>query len=384
MTSKSYFIFPILIFLMAFTACGSGSGESKPEVSVTLSPKQAGLNCFAEGDVSCAADRYCSVEADAEAAFRCCVATFLNGYFSENTRALGILLGYDPAGFKTVRQMSRQDLLAQKAMPFAELFLSRPQEGKKFSALIGRWLQQLSKDEAATAELNDRLIKFGADLETTYQCLDTRLAGFEQDQINPEIWSTQEGLVVTQRDLLFAKFILGTLSYVLQSLPQYEWGFDYFPAAPLQEGFLADVNGLAGEGDLRFGDLGQGKVTQIVTKFPLLKSGFADLKYFSQLPQEATLIDAYLNWRFERGAQDYLAGVLRAVHQSLQEDAWQDIPGEDWQLNFYGLSQAARVPDGRKVARSLEVFYPEAGALEFNGDFLREWAFPILRENTGE
>lgn len=384
MTLKSYFLFPILIFLMAVTACGGGSGESKPEVSVTLSPKQAGLKCFAEGDAACAADRYCSVQDDAEAAFRCCVATFLNVYFSDNTRALGISLGYDPIGLKEAREMSRQDLLSERALPFAELLLSQPREGKKYSALIVRWLQQLSQDQAAAAELNDRLIKFGAGLETAYQCLDSRLTNFERDQINPEIWSTKEGLPITLRDLLFTKFFLGTVSYVLQTLPQYEWGFDYFPAAALEEGFLADINGQAGEGDIRFGDLGQGRVGQIVAKFPLLKSSFADLKRFSQLPQDATLIDAYLNWRFERGDQDYLAGILRSVYQSLQEDVWQDIPGEDWQLNFFSLSQAARVPDGRKVDRSMEVLHQEEGALKFQGDFLREWALPILKENTQE
>lgn len=382
---KSFILSFLLVFslgILALPGCGSSAPEPEPEVSVTLSPKAAGLQCFEGGDVSCAAENYCSLPEDGEAAFRCCLARLLEVYFSENTQELGRMLGYEPLGVRELRQLSREEILKRRAAPFGELFLNSQGEGKKYGSIVGRWLQELSAQQASSQELNSRLIQLGVDLEAGYQCLHQGLAGFSEDSIDPEVWAADSKLSVNQRDLRFAKFFLGTLSYVLQTLPQYQWGFDTFPALPLDDDFFADVNGQVGEGDARLGDLSQGAATEIVGNFFLLVSAFEDLKTFSQLPAQASRIDAYLNWRFETGSQEYLSGILKAVYLSLQEDGWQAIPGEDWQLNFFGLSEAGRLPDGRKVDRNTEaVLVKENGGPELNEEFLKLWVEPVLRSN---
>ena len=381
MLIRSFFTFFTILSLISLAACGGS--QSPPEEGSPQSVKAAGLGCFKDGDVSCAEENYCSLAQDNEAGLRCCVATFLKVYFSENTVALGTSLGYEPLGLNELRNMSKEEILRAKALPFAEIFFTSKEEGVEYKKMLASWGLALVDDNASTSELNGRLKKLGAGLETTLKCLDNQLSGFQDDELNPEIFTTEKGVPVAKRDLLFVKFFLGASSYVLQGLTQYEWGFEQFPSLPPSDGFLQDLNGKKGAGDIRFADLSEAGAGKIAGKFKLLVQSLDALKAFSQLKDHPSRIDSFLNWRFSKEDQEWASGVLGSLYQSIKKAQWYEIPGEDWLINFFSFAKVKTIPSGERVPTEWVVLQrDEEGEIEGNKDFFYRLLDPILRPSN--
>src|SRR5207247_568877 len=135
-------------------------------------------------------------------------------------------------------------------------------------------------------------------------------------------------LSVSPRDLNFLEFALGAGGYGLQGIAAYESGVDQFPRLPLSDDFLKDINGKAAAGDARLGDLSDAEAGHIVALFPLLQKTFGALKAFSDLKDQPSQVDDYLNWRIDKEDQEEASKILKAGFDSLQKSAWADLPGE--------------------------------------------------------
>lgn len=378
-------IFPVLIpLLLLLSSCG-GKDSAGGDVSIneSLTPpgasKDLGLLCLTEGDLACAKKNYCAIRGDAQAGFRCCLATFLETYLSENTQALGVMLGYDPADWEEIRASRYQDLLDDKALPFGELFLLSQDEAPAIKELLKQWGIRLVTDRASTSELLNRLGRFGSDLEPTLACLDANLGSFQADTVEKEIFQNETPLEVGPRDLYFLRFVLGAVSYLTQAAQPYDLGAKQFPSWPPSDEFLADVNGLAGEGDARFGDLDAGEAKRIAALDPALVQAFDALKSFSALKGSPGKIDAYLNWRFSSEFQEKASAFLKAAHASLTA-GWQTLPGGHYQLNLGSLAQSGAIPDAHRVSQEQRVLVrDDEGDADVNGDFFQEWAAALVR-----
>ena len=383
-----------LVLTLFGAACGSDDSASSSnsngfaaDVNESLPPpgvsKDIGIQCLNDGDMACAKRNLCAIQGDPSAGFRCCLAGFLDNYFSENTRALGEMLGYDPVDFAQVKTMSRDELIKAKALPFAELFLLGQDEAPGVKDLLKRWAIQLIDDKAATAELQSRLESFGAGLESTAACLDLTMGSLREDQIDAAVFGTQDSYRVAPRDLQFLRFALGMLGYALQTGANYEWGAEHFPSLPLNDAFLADINGFAGEGDARFGELDAISSDLIAQKFPLLQGSFAALQAYSALKGEPGKIDAWLNWRFSKESQEKASEWLKAMNASLLQKNWQNLPGGEYQINLSSLGVAGMLPNSAKLDAKLPFLSRDAaGDIDVNGDFLLEWAQNLVKTSA--
>jgi len=372
----------ILALSFVGAACGSSDDSSDSidaDVNQSLPPpgisKDIGIQCLNDGDLACAKRNLCAIQGDPSAGFRCCLSTFLENYFSDNTRELGEMLGYQPVSFAEVKKMTREELLQAKALPFAELFLLGQEESPALKDLLKRWAIQLIDDKAATANLQSHLEKFGAGLEASTDCLDLQLGSLKDDQIDAGVFGTKDAFRVQARDLNFLRFALGLTAYALQSTTQYEWGAEHFPTLPISDDFIADLNGLAGESDPRFGELDDISANFIAGKFPLLQGSFSALQVFSKLKDQPGKIDAYLNWRFSKESQQKASEWLKAMNASLIQKNWQVLPGGEYQINLSSLANAGQLPNAAKIdAKRPFLTRDEAGAIDVNGGFLLEWA----------
>lgn len=376
---KVYFC---LVFALFLSACGPAASGG-PEPGSPEAKMAQGLECLRQGDPVCAEENYCSLPEHPQAALRCCLAGLIQTVFSENTQSLGRALGYEPLSLKEIRNLSREEILEKKALPFGELFLQPQEEGVDYRRLLKDWFLALEDQGVSTGELNQRLRRLGESLESGLECLNTQIHYFRRDTLTPGIFNSEEKLPLENRDLLFVKFFLGTTSYLLQGLSHYEWGFEIFPSLLPEASFWEDLNGQAGVEDHRFGDLGKGGAEPVSVNFRLLVGSFDALKAFSQLNDVPTKIDAYLNWRLSAESQYDLSNIFSAIYLSLKKGEWFLLPDEEHAVNFFPLSMPEGVPDGRKVSRDLPVFQPkEEGGWRANPEFFREFLAPILRPAT--
>jgi len=185
----------ILLALFFVVGCGS-SGKEAASINESLPPpthsKEIGLQCLSQGDLGCASENFCALTSDAHAALRCCVSQFLENYFSDNTQALGRMLGYEPASFGEIRGMSREEMLKAKALPFGELFLLDQASAPRPKDLVAAWGGVLIRDQASTDELAERFSKFGKGLETTSVCLGQVSSHLASDEMEKEIFATDK------------------------------------------------------------------------------------------------------------------------------------------------------------------------------------------------
>ncbi|MCE9624197.1 MAG: hypothetical protein K8R69_01900 [Deltaproteobacteria bacterium] len=314
-----------LLTILFVAGCGS-SGKESPSINESLPPpthsKEIGLQCLSQGNLGCARENFCDLPSDAHAALRCCVSQFLENYFSDNTQALGRMLGYAPANFSEIRGMSREEILKTKALPFGELFLLDQASAPKPKDLVIGWGGILIRDQASTEEL----------------------AG-------------------------------------IQFASAYEPGVSQFPKLPLSQEFLNDLNGHAGSGDARIGDLGTAPAQGIVDNFPILQRSFTALKAFSELKDQPGRIDAYLNWRFSEETQKNVSTVLKAAYLSLTQGSWTAIAESHWELNLSFLAKVEGLPDGQRLDRQADLLTRDAsGEIQVNDALLEQWAAPVLRQ----
>jgi len=375
------FAFLALFLSLGLPACGffddqpqGSSGQGTQELS-----KESGFSCFEEGDTACAQENYCGLIGDLEAGLRCCLAGFLETAFSENTASLGENLGYQPVAFKELREMSIQEILDAKALPFGELFLV-PNVEDDLGKVLKQWGTSLSEKQVAVSELEGQLVKLGEDFSATVQCLNSSLQGFGGDEIQPQVFATEEGQEVALRDLLLIKFFLGTSSYLLQGMGDYEWGFANFPASYLEEGFLQDINGQTGGEDTRWGDLDEAGAGRVAERFRLLVQSFDALKSFSNLKDSPSRMDAYLNWRWSTASQEKASHYLAAGYDSLKKSQWQPISGSDKEINLFNLSATATLPNGNRVPEALPVLIKDpSGGLDVNSEFTKSFFMTVIR-----
>ncbi len=360
-----YRFFLVLALLPLWGGCGFFNDQPGPidattdvGSSVNLST-EAAFYCMTEGDFACAEENYCANPADQATALRCCLSKSLHTLFSENTQQLGEKLGYHPLPFKELRELSPQQILEQRALPLGELFLTSKEQAVDTEALFALWSQSLHDREISAMELRNHLRVLGQDLENTLQCMNTSLNGFEQDELQEEIFATDAGIPLTARDLLFAKFAVGTSSYLLQALADYDWGVESFSEWPLTSSFLADINGAAAEGDSRWGDLSAEGEATIANRFSLLVHSFDALKAFSALKDSPSETDRYLNWRFTGEAQTQASALLKGAYDSLKTGEWQDLPEANEAINLFPLATASQIPNGTKIPLNLKVLVTE-------------------------
>lgn len=368
---------------LVLLACGS-ENQTAPDINQSLPPpafsKEIAQQCLAAGNLSCAREQFCALSGEGTG-LRCCVSQFLENYFSENTRTLGKLLGYSPQSFAEIRQLSRQEIIDAKALPFAELFLLSSDAAPALKGLMVQWGLALIQGNASAEELAERFSAFGAGLEATSLCLGKIGEGFHSDEIEQEVFASEVSLTVNARDLKFLEALTGLLGYGIQAASAYQAGFENFPTLPVSPEFLADLNGHDGEGDARLGDLEDGDAAGVAGKFSLLQASFAALKAYSELSDRPGLIDVYLNWRFRAETQGEISGVLKAAYLSLTLAQWTPLPEGDWEINLSGLGQAEGLPDGQNLDRASDVlFRDEEGKIQINFPFVKQWASPVLRE----
>jgi hypothetical protein len=372
-----------VLFFIFHAACALISDQPSSD-SKTSEPKfslQQGASCFSEGNLSCARENYCGVGEGEGAKLRCCAAQFLESYFSEDSAALAQMLGYQPVGFAELRAMGRTEIVEKKTLLFGEFLLVSKDEPFDLDGILTQWGAALSKQQTATAELSQRLTAFGAGLEPSVQCLSEAMNGFTGDELEAEFFGLGRALPVTQRDLKFVKAVLAMTSYEFQGAGQYDWGFAQFPSLPLDDAFLQDVNGQGGEDDARFGNLSEAGISRIVEKFPLLVQGFDALKAFSLMSDQASEIDAYLNWRIPTALQERMSAALKAAYVSLKTGEWQDIPETGWRINLFSLSHGDGIPKGQRVSREIPVLIRnDDGEITAHDAFFKAWGRTILKK----
>ncbi|MFO1462905.1 MAG: hypothetical protein U1F66_03950 [bacterium] len=369
-----------LVFLLGLAACGS-SEDAEPLINESAPPpaysKELARQCLAKGDLSCARENYCGIQEGGQAQLRCCLSQFLESYFSENTQALGKMLGYAPKSFAEVRKMPREQILKEKALPFGEWVLAKDVGAK---TLLAQYGASLVAQHSSTSELRRRLGEFGDALESASSCLAAVDPGSSEDTLEKEIFSSERSQRVSPRDVKFLEFLSGLLGYAFQAGSAYESGFANFPSLPLPQEFLDDLNGHAGEGDARLGDLREEHAAFLAEKFSLLQASFSALRAFSELKGSPSRIDDYLNWRFPEGEQRDLSGILKAAYLSLGQAEWVDLPDGEWQIHLAALANTDSLPDGRKVDRGADLLSRDpAGEIRINGDLVKAWVSPVLR-----
>lgn len=291
------------------------------------------------------------------------------------------MLGYSPVDFATIRGMSRREILKNKSLPFGEWVLANDGDPKE---LLVEYGLSLSKQQASTDLLRQRVNRFGQDLEATSRCLASIAVDFSEDSLEKEIFSSEHPPRVAPRDLRFLQFLTGLLGYSMQVGSAYESGFDDFPGLPLEQDFLDDINGHKGEDDFRLGDLHEAQARAVVDKYFLLKNSFNALKAFSELKTEGTRIDEYLNWRFPEEKQKDFSVVLKASYLSLQNSEWTPIGDSEWEIRLNALAGIDSLPNGRKVPRSANLLSrDEQGEIHIDKDLVRDWLSPVLRTASG-
>jgi hypothetical protein len=154
----------------------SCSSSEDPSRSSRQALVQEADQCVEAGDLNCAQKKYCELrssdESDHNSGLHCCVSVFLNAYFSENTRELGKMLGYDPASFSELKKTPLAALLSQRKIPFGELVLLPSAAAPSLKEVFTSYAKNLTSQQASTSLFNQRVLAFGEDLERVEKCLD--------------------------------------------------------------------------------------------------------------------------------------------------------------------------------------------------------------------
>lgn len=367
----------LLGLCLSLLSCSSSESARDENNSISLS-QSSGLQCLEEGNVNCAKENFCAQSvadaSNANAALRCCASLSLDIAFSENTQSLGRMLGYQPVPYANLKAGTLSEALAGKKIVFGELFFQSEAQSPGLRDLAIQWGGKLTSDHASTRELNQKIMKLGNDLESLSQCLARIPENFSEDNLESVFFSSPETVKVTMRDLDFLKFATASMAYFLQTSTQYEWGFESFPAWPFPNSFYADINGKAGTGDLRFGDLNSTAAMNVLAKANLLQQGLQSFEKFLQEPKIG-LIDTWLRWRFSQGDLVTYTSVIRSAAASLESGQWMSVSGEDFILNFASLKTQASLPNANLAPASIDLVEQNAQAdPEINSDYLK-WMF---------
>lgn len=366
-----------LFFCLGLVACSSSSSAPSGDLSSSANiSKSSALQCIDEGNVACAKESFCGLAAaspnDATLALRCCASQALNISFSENTQSLGKMLGYAPAPFASLKNSTMRSALSEKKIVFGELIFLSESDSPSLESLALQWGRALLTSHASTRELNQKFIQLGSDLETLSQCLAKIPANFSEDELEGNFFASKEKIRVNSRDLSFLQFSTSTLSYLLQSTFEYEWGFENFPSWPLPDSFYEDVNGRLNSGDLKWGDLNPAAASRIVAKAALLENG---LKAFDTFLQQSKpgLIDLWLRWRFTQEDLITYTSVLRSASASMQSGQWMGVHNENFVLNLSALKQIETLPNAAKVFEGFPLLQKDShGDPDIQWDYLKQ------------
>lgn len=367
----------LLGLCLSLLSCSSSQTASDENNSISLS-LSSGLQCLEEGNLNCAKENFCAQSAadpsNANLALRCCASLSLDIGFSENTQNLGRMLGYQPVSYAHLKAGTLSDALAGKKIVFGELFFQSEAQSPGLRDLAIQWGSKLTSDQASTRELNQKIMKLGNDFESLSQCLARIPENFSEDDLESVFFSSPESVKVTARDLDFLKFATASLAYFLQTSTQYEWGFEHFPSWPFPDSFYADINGKAGTGDLRFGDLNSTAALSVLSKANLLEQGLQAFESFLQQPKIG-LIDTWLRWRFSQRDLVTYTSVIRSSAASMQSGQWMSVAGESFILNMASLKTQASLPNANFIPTSLDLVEQNSqGDPEINSDYLK-WMF---------
>lgn len=368
----------IMAFLLGLLliSCGNSENNNSATLDESTLSRQNAIQCLDAGDLSCAKNNFCGLQqqnpADTSFALRCCVSQFLHVAFSENTQHLGKMLGYEPIAFSSLKNNDLATLISRKKIIFGELIFLPEARAPKLRDLMIQWGQALISAQSDSHELNRKFIQLGSDLESVHQCLSNLPQKFSQDELEGNFFGSQEKTKISPRDLAFLQFASGTLAYLFQSIPHYEWGFDHFPAWPLNDSFYQDINGKLDSGDPQFGDIESSALQKVAAKAKLLKSGLRSFENFLHQNQTG-LIDLWLRWRFSQSDLIEFTSVLRSAHASFEAKNWMGVSGESFILNTSSLEHTESLPDAQKLSPDLELLRPdESGNPEINSDYLKQ------------
>ncbi len=378
--------FGVFLFSFLFISCGSSSDIPKNEdTSLGTISQQRAVACVEDGDLSCAQTQYCGLQSkdseDTASALRCCVSQFLQVYFSENTTELAKMLGYSPATFKELRQKPLSQLLTQHKLVFGDLFLASASEASTLENVFTGWGRNLIAHQVSTATLNTRVKKLGADLEGVHACLTSVTESLSEDELEKSFFGTSDKIRVTLKDVQFLEFTTAAISYLLQSVFEYEWGFDRFPAWPLTDSFYTDINGHTRVGDLRFGDLFPSAALNIVGHASLMKDGFASFRSFLNANASDSLADRWLHWRFSRTTLQDLEDILTTADLSLTSGQWEPIPHSDYSVHLSSLLNTSTLPRASHLSPVLDLLVKDGqGNPDLNSAYMEELLSPLVRK----
>lgn len=373
----------LALLLSTLFACSS-SNNSDPQANGNVSTsRENAIQCLDQGDTQCAQNNFCGLQnqnpGDAALALRCCTSQFLNVMFSDNTQNLGKMLGYKPTSFASLKNSTLSSLISNKKIVFGELIFLSQDEAPKLRDLVLQWGTQLSNDHSSTHELNQKFIQLGQDLKGVSECLAKLPQNFPEDELEGNFFGSKDKIKVTSRDIDFLQFASNSLSYLAMSIPQYEWGFDYFPSWPFEDSFYQDINGKQGSGDKRFGDLSSDAATQIVHNAPLLRNGLQSFDNFLH-ESKTGLIDAWLRWRFSQDDLVTYTAVLQSALASLQANQWMGISGKTFILNTSSLLHEETLPNAKNIPSDTNLLEQKSnGDPDINDDYLKDLFHDLLR-----
>jgi len=280
----------------------------------------------------------------------------LNAYFSENTRELAKMLGYDPASFSELKKTSLATLLSQKKIPFGEFVLLSSSSAPSLKEVFTSYAKNLTSQQVSTSLLNQRARALGEDLEGVEKCLDKIGGHWEgEESLEPRFFGGDQPMKVTPREIRFLQFATAGLSYLTQSMFEYDWGFEVFPLWPPQDSFYQDINGQLGSGDRRFGDLDEEGAAAIVAHGPLLKETFQNFDLFLKADGVFTPIDQWLAWRFTSDSLKNLREILEAADGSLSSGTWVRVSDSDESVSLASLLSASTLPDASQIGAGIDL-----------------------------
>jgi len=373
MKNKNLFLGAICLVLFS---CTSSNNPDSSNLNNTSVSRENAIQCLDQGNISCAQNDFCSLQSqnpnDASLALRCCTSQFLTMMFSDNTQSLGKMLGYSPTKFESLKSNTLPDLISKKKIVFGELIFLPQGQSPKLRDLVMQWGEKVTSDHTSTHELNQKFIQLGKDLEGVSQCLNKLPQSFPEDELEGNFFGSKDKIKVTSRDIDFLQFASQSLSYLAQSVFEYDWGFDYFPSWPFDDSFYQDINGKMGVGDKRFGDISADATTRVAGHAPLLKSGLQSFDNFLH-ESKTGLIDAWLRWRFTQDDLIIYTSVLQSANASLNAGQWMSVSGKNFILNTSSLLHEETLPNAKDIPPSTDLLLKKSnGDPDVNDDYLKD------------
>lgn len=371
------------LLCLSLFACNSSTAPSSNDLSSAPISRENAIQCLDQGNISCAQNDFCTLQSqnsnDASLSLRCCTSQFLNVMFSENTQSLGKMLGYHPAKFESLKSTPLADLISKKKIVFGELIFQSQSESPKLRDLVIQWGTELTSNQSSTSDLNQKFVQLGKDLEGVSQCLGKIPQNFPDDELEGNFFGSKDKIKVTARDIYFLHYASASLSYLAQSVFEYNWGFDSFPSWPVSDSFYQDINGKLGTGDKRFGDISGDAPSRIVNHSLLLKNG---LQAFDNFLHESKtgLVDAWLRWRFSQENLITYTAVLQSANASLNAGQWMSIAGEDFILNTSSLLHEETLPNAKNIPADTNLLERKSnGDPDINDDYLKDLFHDLIR-----